>query len=557
MKKILLLIVALILASCSDQFSVDSVVDAPIEQTANSDVKMLIEKARRGDGKAYVELANRYRDGIGVKQDFIGMLAMVSFAEEYGGICRMEDYLSSLPDDSDYKLVFDAMEKFTGNKSDEALSMAEKLIVKDCPEGYTVKGIITSEQGDKAEGKRLLAIAAEKGSGFAELYLCIPNRLQGGEPDIATLTALVDKLPIVNACLAKIYANKDYESIYDERQAAFYYMKADDNACLTRDGARWLIGYYLRNNIQIDKHEMERLKTLGGVTDFSEEQESVSIHHADPELEELIQTFLDNGIEYNDASKAFAYVVETKTGRIKAHVERERKGTEISSCIDSYEGKQATLYGAATYLALLSTGKVSPDYIVETGYGIYKDVKDHNWRRGGYGDISMEFALTHRSQVGFTKALEYAFGDNIAEYYEKINLYHNDQPNSLTGCLTFFNAVANGGRMVKLVTEGNDIEVIHEQIADKKYILALQNGLRNCVTDGIFKKAGSELTDIAACGRTYNISDMTRRLELCGYFPAHNPEYTILVVLEKNGLPASAGGMCGPIMAEIADALMQ
>lgn len=93
MKKILLLIVVLILASCSDQFSVESVVEAPIEQTANTDVKMLIEKARRGDGKAYVELANRYRDGIGVKQDFIGMLAMVSFADEYGGICRMNDYL--------------------------------------------------------------------------------------------------------------------------------------------------------------------------------------------------------------------------------------------------------------------------------------------------------------------------------------------------------------------------------------------------------------------------------------------------------------------------------
>ena len=111
--------------------------------------------------------------------------------------------------------------------------------------------------------------------------------------------------------------------------------------------------------------------------------------------------------------------------------------------------------------------------------------------------------------------------------------------------------------MVKLVSEGNDIEVIHEQIADKKHIAALQKALRSCVTDGIFKKAGSELTDIAACGRTYNISDMTRRLELCGYFPAENPQYTVLVVLEKDGLPASAGGMCGPIMAEIADALMQ
>ena len=44
---------------------------------------------------------------------------------------------------------------------------------------------------------------------------------------------------------------------------------------------------------------------------------------------------------------------------------------------------------------------------------------------------------------------------------------------------------------------------------------------------------------------------------MCGYFPADNPEYTIMVVLEKDGLPASAGGMCGPIMAEIADALLQ
>lgn len=271
MKKVLLLIVVLILASCSDQFSVDSVVDTPIEQTANSDVKMLIEKARCGDGKAYVKLANRYRDSIGGKQDFIGMLAMVSFADEYGGICRMEDYLSSLPDDSNYKLVFDAMEKYCGNKHNEALALAQELIAKDCSDGYTVKGIITYEQGDKIEGKWLLTIAAERKNCFAEQYLCFPNGLQGGEPDIAALTALVDKLPLANACLAKIYANKDYERISDELQAAFYYMKADENACLIMDGAKWLIGYYLRNNIQIDQHEMERLKTLGGITDISEE----------------------------------------------------------------------------------------------------------------------------------------------------------------------------------------------------------------------------------------------------------------------------------------------
>ena len=46
-------------------------------------------------------------------------------------------------------------------------------------------------------------------------------------------------------------------------------------------------------------------------------------------------------------------------------------------------------------------------------------------------------------------------------------------------------------------------------------------------------------------------------MELCGYFPADNPEYTVMVVMEKEGIPASAGGMCGPVMHEIVDTLMQ
>lgn len=286
-------------------------------------------------------------------------------------------------------------------------------------------------------------------------------------------------------------------------------------------------------------------------------EQTSPIQHADADLEDLVQTFLDNGLEYNNASKAIAYVVETKTGRIKAHVSRERKDSEILPFVDSFENEQMTMCSAATYLALLTTGKVTPEYVVNTEYGIYKDVRDHNWRRGGYGEINMEFALTHRSQVAFTKALENAYGGNMDEYNEKINLYHNGQSNSLMGILTFYNAVANGGCMVKLVTEGDEVEVIHERIANQEHITALQKGLRSGVTDGIFKKAGSELTDIAACGRTYSINDMKRRMEMCGYFPANNPEYTIMVVLEKDGLPASAGGMCGPIMAEIADALLQ
>ena len=190
MKKLLYLIVVLISTSCTEQILVDDVANDSVEQTSISEVNVLIEMARWGDGEAYVKLANCFRDGNGVKQDFISMLSMASFADDYGGIKCIEDYISSLPTESEYKMVFDAMEKFSSKKCDEAISIADELIAKDCPEGYTVKGIIASEQGDKSEGERLLKLATEKGSGFAELYLCVPDWQQGKAPDIVKLKVL-------------------------------------------------------------------------------------------------------------------------------------------------------------------------------------------------------------------------------------------------------------------------------------------------------------------------------------------------------------------------------
>ena len=45
-------------------------------------------------------------------------------------------------------------------------------------------------------------------------------------------------------------------------------------------------------------------------------------------------------------------------------------------------------------------------------------------------------------------------------------------------------------------------------------------------------------------------------MEFCGYFPADTPQYTMMVILEKDGLPASAGGMCGIIMHHIMEAAL-
>ena len=555
MKKCFLFIVGLILASCSDQLGVEKVADAVVEQSVNNEVKGLIEKARWGDGQAYVKLADCYREGKGVKQDFFGMLAMASFADDYGGINCIEDYLLTLPNESEYKQVFDAMEKFLVKNYEESLATAKKLIEKDCPEGYTLKGIITTELGDKAGGEQLLKIAAEKGSSFAEVVLCYPDWNQAKNPNIATLKAMADKLPIANACLAKIYTGKENPDLKNEQLAAYYYMKADENACLSKNGARWLLAYHRNGgNLKLSEKNIERLELLAD----SQKEEPVNIRHRDSVLETGIALHLEqNQEEYNIWSKAIVYVVETKTGKIKANVSYERKLDSFVPYTDTYNEEQSVMECGSTYLALLSTGKVTPKHVYNTGAGVYGNVRDHNWRRGGYGAISLERALEVRSQIAFTMAKEQVFGGNTSEFDDLIYSYLGGWPNCAYGILAFYNAVANGGKMVELVSEGVYGNVIQEQIAQPQYIKELQVGLEHSVSQGLMRKAGRDYVKVSACGRTFNLTDNYRRMELCGYFPSDNPLYTIMVILEKEGLPASAGGMCGPIFAHTVDLLVE
>lgn len=250
------------------------------------------------------------------------------------------------------------------------------------------------------------------------------------------------------------------------------------------------------------------------------------------------------------------YVVETQTGYIKTNVSLERKGNSFTPYEDKYEDDQSTLLAGPTYLALLSTGRYIPDTMIDTESGIYKDVRDHNWHRGGYGVLTLEQALGYHSQVAFAKASESAFGSNKSGLEEKNSDYLGGYTNHVKGVLSFYNAIANGGRMVMLQETEDDVVVMNEQIEEPQYVKALQQGLTHAVSQGVFKRAGRKYTDVAACGRTFQKDKKNRRMELCGYFPADNPMYTIMVVLEKEGLPASAGMMCGQVMGRTIDILV-
>ena len=148
MKKYLLAIaaVALVMSSCTDQQFLDETADQTRASAQVSEIEMLKEQARWGDGQAYLKLADCYRDGKGVKKDFISMLSMVALADQYGGIKRMEDYLETMPANSESKLIFDAVELYEKKQVEESKAMTEQLIAQGSPDGYSVKSIIAVRQ---------------------------------------------------------------------------------------------------------------------------------------------------------------------------------------------------------------------------------------------------------------------------------------------------------------------------------------------------------------------------------------------------------------------------
>ena len=121
-----------------------SMTDAPQDT-----IMSLLYQARWGDGSAYLKLADCYRDGIGVKKDFFGMITMVHMAEWRGAINSMDDYIYGLPDGNDYKTLFLLMDGYKSYIQEGPDSIEQVLRANDSPEAKTLLGMIAVYIGDE------------------------------------------------------------------------------------------------------------------------------------------------------------------------------------------------------------------------------------------------------------------------------------------------------------------------------------------------------------------------------------------------------------------------
>ena len=327
------------------------------------------------------------------------------------------------------------------------------------------------------------------------------------------------------------------------------------------------------------------------------QQVTVPISTIDSTLQTNATAILESKLSEINAQSGQVIVMEVQSGQIKALVGLTRKDSTNYQPCENFSVWQSTgLMHPISLLAALETGKVKLSDKVDTGNGIYqvhgRELKDHNWHRGGYGELTIQEGLAASSNIATYKTVEKAFGDNPQTFFDLLTNMSYGKPDSINGIvslqpykiteknitwncigyeqlispiqvLTFYNAIANNGKMIQPQLYKDSVVVINPQIASRASIDSLKLALAFNITDGLGQHAKSDKVLVAGMQGTSSLStneDGTKGMyavEFCGYFPTDNPKYSIIVSINKAGLPASGGLMAGDAFRQFVDKIME
>ena len=315
----------------------------------------------------------------------------------------------------------------------------------------------------------------------------------------------------------------------------------------------------------------------------------------DNALQVKATSILENKLIELNALSGQAIIMEIQTGHIKAMVGLDRKDSaDYQPCKNFSQAHESALIQPISILAALESGKVTLSDKVDVGNGIYsiqdRELKDHNWHRGGYGEISIKQGLASSSNIAVYKTMEKAFRDDAQAYFNLIDRMSYGKPDCIAGIanlkpayfvtpkdsgwsdtafawfcigynqtitpiqtLTFYNAIANSGKMVQPQLYKDSTTVINPQIASQANIDSLKQALEYVVTDGLGQPAKSNKIQVAGETGTIQFEDGSYIVEFCGYFPANAPQYSIIVSIHKERLPVSGGLIAGDVFRQITE----
>lgn len=345
----------------------------------------------------------------------------------------------------------------------------------------------------------------------------------------------------------------------------------------------------------------------------------------DINLQDVAESALMKQLEIHQADHGTVILMEVKTGAIKAiaNLKKASKGTYYEGY--NYAIGESTEPGSTFKLpalvAALEDGYVDMGDIIDCGNGSKKyydrTIYDSNFDDGGWGKITVKRIFEVSSNIGMAEIITKSYGQNPQKFIDhlaRMNLrdkldieiagegkpyIKNVKDDSWSGVslawmahgyelqmtplqiLTYYNAIANDGRMVKpkfveKITKGRKVvkeietEVLNPRICSKETIIKIRSALEGVVTDGTarnlrnadYKIAGKTGTAQIAVDGSYGTNkdsykkkrQVSHQASFAGYFPADKPEYSCIVVINAPSRNVYYGNLvAGPIFKEVAD----
>jgi cell division protein FtsI (penicillin-binding protein 3) len=333
----------------------------------------------------------------------------------------------------------------------------------------------------------------------------------------------------------------------------------------------------------------------------------------DPQIQEVAHEELARQLRINDASHGCVVVMETATGNVMAMANLSRTSSGDYREIYNYAIGELSDPGSTmkllTLLALLEDGFITPSDSISTGDGTYK-VHSHtirDTREGGHGRITIKRSFEVSSNVAMAKLVSNYYQKDpsrFTRFFEQVKLneptgieihgeaipYLKTPADSTWSGLTlpmmsmgyemsvtplqilaFYNAIANDGYWVKprLVSEyrsrGRTVRSFPVVKSDKPIcststleslkdmlIGVVENGTAQNLKDHAIPIAGKTGTAKIAKGQGGYVSEY--KASFCGFFPAHKPKYSCIVVVTNPAREGYYGNVvAGPIFRAIAD----
>ncbi len=384
------------------------------------------------------------------------------------------------------------------------------------------------------------------------------------------------------------------------------YERKDEHGYYTRVGLEGAFSSYLRGT---DGKRLKQKIAQGQWKPISDNNEVEPkdgydvVSTIDVNIQDIAHHSLLRQLEHFEADHGTVVVMETKTGEIKAMSNLGR-----TSDGSYYEKRNYAVYEAhepgSTFklmamVAALEDKVIDTSQIIDTEKGVVRfygrAVRDSH--HGGYGEISAARAFEVSSNTAFTKMITGAYGDNPKRFLDRLDameLNHkigleikgegspripHPQDKNWNGLslpwmafgygvaitplqtLTFYNAIANDGEMVKprFIREVRDREksvlklekeVINPSICSKETAHKVREMMKNVVKRGtaanIYTENFSMAGKTGTCQTEYWIEPGRYIASFAGYFPADNPKYSCIVVIHK---PKRSIGYYGNIVA--------